>query len=148
MPFSDGEFDLVLNRHSGLNAREVARILAQRGSFLTQQVHGLWAYDLIAAFDAKPKWPDSTPDKYLSQLRAAGLTIDDTRQWSGRLSFTDVGAIVYYLKAVPWLVEGFMVVTHLPYLLALQQRLERGDGLDFTARKYLIEAHKGSDLGL
>lgn len=34
--------------------------------------------------------------------------------------------IVYYLKAVPWLVDGFSVETHLPHLLALQGQLERG----------------------
>ena len=142
MPFSDGEFDLVLNRHSGFNAREVARILAPGGAFLTQQIHGLWAYDLLAAFDAKPQWPESTLEKYVPQLKAAGLTITDTQEWSGQLSFTDVGAIVYYLKAVPWLVPGFSVETHLKHLLSLQRRLESGGGLAFIARKYLIEAHK------
>jgi len=142
MPFADGEFDLVLNRHSGFNAREVARILAPGGAFLTQQIHGLWAYDLLAAFDAKPQWPESTLEKYVPQLKAAGLTITDTQEWSGQLSFTDVGAIVYYLKAVPWLVPGFSVETHLKHLLSLQRRLESGGGLAFIARKYLIEAHK------
>ena len=142
MPFRNGEFDLVLNRHSGLNAREVARILAPGGIFLTQQIHGLWAYDLMAVFDAKPQWPDSTPDKYVPQLKAAGLTIINTQEWSGRLSFTDVGAIVYYLKAVPWLVPGFSVETHSEYLLNLQHRLESGEGLSFSTRKYLFEAHK------
>jgi len=142
MPFRNGEFDLVLNRHSGLNAREVARILAPGGTFLTQKIHGLWAYDLMAVFDAKPQWPDSTPDKYVPQLKAAGLTIINTQEWSGRLSFTDVGAIVYYLKAVPWLVPGFSVETHSEYLLNLQHRLESGEGLSFSTRKYLIEAHK------
>jgi SAM-dependent methyltransferase len=141
LPFSDGEFDLVLNRHSGFNAREVARILAPGGAFLTQQIHGLWAQDLIAAFDASPQWPDATLDKYVPQLQAAGLAITDTQEWSGQLAFTDVGAIVYYLKAVPWLVPGFSVDTHTQYLLALQRRLENGEALAFTARKYLIEAH-------
>jgi SAM-dependent methyltransferase len=143
MPFADGEFDLVLNRHSGFNAREVARILAPGGAFLTQQVHGLWAVDLLAAFGAKPQWPDATLDKYVPQLKAAGLTITQAQDWSGQISFTDVGAIVHYLKAVPWLVPGFSVATHLKPLLALQQRLERGDSLSFVSRKYLIEAHKG-----
>jgi SAM-dependent methyltransferase len=142
MPFLDEEFDLVLNRHAGFNAQEVARILAPDGVFLTQQIHGLWAYDLIAAFGAKPQWPDSTLDKYVPQLKAAGLTITQTLEWSGQLAFTDVGAIVYYLKAVPWLVPGFSVKTHAAYLLALQSRLERGEQLGFVARKYLIEAHK------
>ena len=142
LPFVDAEFDLVLNRHSGFNPREVARVLAPGGAFLTQQIHGLWAEDLIAAFNAKPKWPDSTPDKYVPRLKAAGLAVTDVREWSGALAFTDVGAIVYYLRAVPWLVEGFLVETHARYLLALQERLDRGETLSFTARKYLIEAHK------
>ncbi len=144
MPFADGEFDLVLNRQSGLNAAEVARMLSPGGVFLTQQIHGMWAHDLLAIFDAKPQWPDATPEKYVPLLEAACLTITDRREWSGGLSFKDVGAIVYYLKAVPWLVPGFSVETHSRYLLILQHRLDRGKGLDFTARKYLLEAHKVS----
>ena len=142
MPFADGEFDLILNRHSGFSAKEVGRVLAAGGTFLTQQVHGLWAEDLIAAFDAKPQWPSSTPAKYVPQLKTAGLTITDLREWSGHLSFMDVGAIVYYLKAVPWLVPGFSVETHLHHLFELQRRLESGEVLTFVARKYLIEAHE------
>ncbi len=142
MPFGNGEFDLVLNRHSGLNAREVARVLAPGGTFLTQQVHGLWAYDLIAAFGTTPQWPDSTLAKYVPQLEAAGLAIVCKDEWSGKLAFTDVGAIVYYLKAVPWLVRGFSVESHLEYLLRLQDRIESGETLTFTAHKYLIEAKK------
>jgi SAM-dependent methyltransferase len=142
MPFADGEFDLVLNRHSGLNSAEVARVLAPGGTFLTQQIHGLWAEDLIAAFDARPQWPDSTPDKYVPRLGSAGMKIVDLREWSGYLAFTDVGAIVYYLKAVPWLVPGFSVDSHLIYLIQMQERLENGKQLIFTARKYLIEAQK------
>jgi SAM-dependent methyltransferase len=144
MPFANGEFDLVLNRHSGFNAKEVARILAPGGTFLTQQIHGLWAYDLLAVFDAKSQWPEATLAKYVPQLKAAGLTIANTQEWSGQLSFTDVSAIVYYLKAVPWLVPGFSVETHSKHLLTLQRRLESGEGLAFVARKYLIEAHKDS----
>ena len=143
MPFADSEFDLVLNHHSAFNPHEVARILAPGGTFLTQQVHGLWAYDLLAAFDAKPQWPEATLEKYAPQLKAAGLTIINADEWSGQLSFTDVGAIVYYLKAVPWLVPGFSVETHLKHLFKLQGRLDSGDELAFVARKYLIEARKG-----
>jgi SAM-dependent methyltransferase len=142
MPFADTEFDLVLNRHAGFNSREVARILAPGGTFLTQQVHGLWAYDLLAVFGAKPQWPNATPEKYVPELKAAGLTIVNSQEWSGKLSFTDVGAIVYYLKAVPWLVPGFSVETHSKYLLTLQHRLVSGESLTFIARKYIIEAHK------
>jgi hypothetical protein len=143
MPFADGEFDLVLNRHSSLNAGEVARILAPGGTFLTQQIHGLWAQDLLATFGAEPQWPDETLTSNVPKLEAAGLTVVQAEDWSGTLVFTDVGAIVYYLRAVPWLVPGFSVDTHLDTLLELHSRLERGEGLVFQARKYLIEVCKG-----
>ena len=142
MPFESGEFDLVLNRHSGLNCAEVARVLAPGGTFFTQQVHGLWAQDLHAAFDTTPQWPDATLDFYLPKLEAAGLCLETAEEWFGRLVFLDAGAIVYYLKAVPWLVGGFSVDSHTEHLLRLQGRLEREGELAFEARKMLIEARK------
>jgi SAM-dependent methyltransferase len=147
MPFADVEFDLVLNRHSGLNCAEVARVLKPQGVFLTQQVHGLWAEDLIAAFDARPQWPDATPAYYVPRLEKAGLVIENLREWQGRLGFTDVGAVVYYLKAVPWLVPGFSVETHVDALFRLESQMEKNGQLTFTARKYLIEARKVIESG-
>jgi SAM-dependent methyltransferase len=144
MSFEDGEFDLVLNRHSGLSAGEVARILAPEGTLLTQQVHGLWGQDLLAVFRVEPKWPDATLAKTRPLLEAAGLAVVTAQEWSGTFSFTDVGAVVYYLKAIPWLVDGFSVETHLEPLLELQDRLEHGEPLAFEAGEYLIEAHKVS----
>ncbi len=142
MPFDDGEFDLVLNRHSAFNPDEVARVLTWGGTFLTQQVHGLWAHDLLAAFDVRPQWPEATSEKYLPLLKAAGLEITNNQEWSGQLAFTDVGAIVYFLKVVPWLVPDFSVESHLKYLLNLQKQLESQETLIFSSRKYLIEARK------
>jgi SAM-dependent methyltransferase len=142
MPFADGEFDLVLNRHAGFNPAEVARILAPGGTFLTQQVHGMWAWDLLAVFGAQPQWPDATPAKYAPRLQGAGLEIVQVQEWEGKLRFTDVGAIAYYLKAVPWMVPGFTVETHQRYLFALQDRLDAGQELAFAAGLYLIEARK------
>jgi len=140
LPFADGEFDLALNRHSAINTAEVARILAPGGRFLTQQVHGMWAWDLLQVFGATPQWPDATPAHYVPCLQKAGMEIVQVREWSGHLRFTDVGAIVYYLKAIPWEVPGFSVATHQAGLFALQERLEQTGELAFFAGYYLIEA--------
>ncbi len=142
MPFLNGEFDLVLNRHSGLNCSEVARILAPGGVFLTQQVHGLWAQHLLAEFGPVPQWPDSTPEYYVPRLKKAGLDIAGVEEWQGDLIFRDIGALVYYLRAVPWLVPDFAVENHTDNLLKLHRRLERDGQLVFEARKYLIEGVK------
>lgn len=142
LPFADGVFDVVLNRHSATNASEVARVLAHGGTFYTQQIHGLWAADLLAAFGATPPWPDATLERKVTSLQASGLDIVNADEWSGRMRFTDVGAVVYYLKAIPWLVPGFSVESHLGALLRLQARLDRGEPLVFLARKYTVEARK------
>lgn len=142
MPFEDEEFELVLNRHSGFHPGEVARVLAPDGTYLSQQVHGLSSLDLMIFFDSEPLWPFAAPEFYLPQMEAAGLTIRDLREWSGKMAFIDVGSLVYYLTAVPWAVQDFSVETHADYLIRLQQKVESGEELSFTARRYLIEAYK------
>ena len=129
LPLPDSSIDLVLNRHSGLDSAEVARVLTPGGVLYTQQVHGLWASDLLAVFDARPAWPDAVPARYLGRLKQAGMVVVDAQEWQGELTFTDVGAVVYYLRAVPWLVRGFAVQSHLAGLWALQRRLDAGEGL-------------------
>jgi len=146
MPFADGEFDLVLNRHSAFNAGEVARILTTGGTFLTQQVHGRWAWDLLDAFGVTPQWPNATPAQYVPRLQKAELEIVQVQEWRGHLRFSDVGAIAYYLKATPWEVPGFSVATHQAGLFALQERLEKTGDLTFFAGYYLIEARKSAAL--
>jgi hypothetical protein len=53
----------------------------------------------------------------------------DVREWTGRLVFNDVGAIVHYLRAVPWLVPGFSVTTYMSQLRGLQARVDAGEEL-------------------
>jgi hypothetical protein len=105
-------------------------------------VHGRSAEDLLAVCGATPQRPKATPEKYLPRLRAAGLDIVDVQEWNACLWFTDVSAIVYYVKAVPWLVPDLSVRTHGPALLRLEAQRRAGQKLTFTTRAYLIEAHK------
>jgi SAM-dependent methyltransferase len=142
MPFRDGAFGLVLNRHGAFNAVEVGRILRPGGLFLSQQVHGLWAVDLLAAFGASPRWPDASPERYVPRLERAGLKMVRVEDWTGQLVFADVGAVVYELANVPWLVPNFSVDRYRRELRLLQERLETEGQLVFSARSYLLQARK------
>lgn len=142
MPFPDNTFDLILNRHGAFNCDECGRILVSGGTFLTKQVHGMWAHDLIAEFGGKPQWADSSPEKYIPCLASAGMSIVDLQDWKSKLEFTDVGAIVFYLKAIPWLVPDFSVDVYEDVLLHFQARLDIGERLLFDAQTYMIEARK------
>ena len=142
LPFEDERFDLVINRHSGMNVVEVERVLAPGGTFLTQQVDGTNLADLSAAFDTEQPWTWFTLDWLLSQIAETSLIVEQAQAWEGKTRFHNVGALVYFLKAVPWTVEGFSVETHLAYLLKLQDRLEREGRLVFTAKSMIVRAHK------
>jgi SAM-dependent methyltransferase len=145
LPFKNGEFDLVLNRHGAVNekiCKEVFRILKPEGIFLTQQVECKDMWDLKKVFKAPIKWPSITLRNTIRNLKKAGFKIDIAEQWEGKYTFQEVGALVYYLKAIPWVVEGFSVDTHLDYLKKLQERLEKKGKLTFSNRLFLVLAEK------
>jgi SAM-dependent methyltransferase len=142
LPFASGTFDLVINRNTAFHPADVARVLSSGGTFLTNQVHGLTLLDLLTIFGATPQWAEATPEKYIPLLEAAGLTIVDVQEWRGKTRFSDVGALVYYLKAIPWLVPYFTVGAYEDVLFKLQEQLENDGELAFETRLYLIEARK------
>lgn len=143
LPFGDAEFDLVINRHSGYNISEIERVLKPGGVFLTQQVDGTSILDLFEAFDSQPHWPWYNLAFALQRLaETTRLTVEIAQEWSGRMIFTDVASLVYYLKAIPWVVDDFTVETHLPYLIRQQERLEREGQLVFQEKLLVLRARK------
>jgi len=144
LPFGDAEFDLVIDRHTGYNSREVERVLEPGGVFITQQVDGKSLLDLFEAFDCKPHWPYFNLAFALDRVAETHLIVEMAQEWSGKKIFKDVAALVYYLKAIPWIVDDFTVETHLPYLVRQQERLEREGRLVFQERLLILRARKKS----
>ena len=142
LPFRDASFEAVLDRHEAYDAREVARVLAPGGAFLTQQVDGRSHADLLAWFGTEPHWPDVTVDRLAAALVRAGLDIELARSSWGTISFLDVGALVYYLRAIPWEVPDFSVDRFRSELLGLQRRLEETGALRFDEGRFVIRARK------
>ncbi|MGQ9515214.1 MAG: methyltransferase domain-containing protein [Thermoproteota archaeon] len=142
LPFTGNIFDLVIDRHTCFNVLEVARILRPDGAFITEQVDGRDNFDLFRAFDCMPQWPFFTLDFILKRIALSGLVVEIAQEWEGKTFFKDVGAIVYYLKAIPWIVPGFTVDSHSKYLLKLQERMDKEGKLSFSQRLLLIKARK------
>lgn len=145
-PFKAGVFDLVLNRHGGMSIKEISRVLVPGGQFLTQQVDGRNTEDLLAFFEAKPKWPDHNLARVCAEAKASGLAVRRAENWVGQVVFFDVGAIVYLLTNTPWAVDCFSVDSHLRYLEELQQQLDRTGRLAYTARRFLIWSKKQAEV--
>lgn len=141
-PFDDNQFDTVLNRHGGLNLGEIYRILQNRGQLLTQQVSGNNLEDLVTFFGAKVLWPDNTAVVLSKKASKLGFKIKRVEDWSGYTEFLDVGALVYFLRAIPWAVPGFTVESHIVYLQRLQERLDNGDKLCFSIGRFFLNLEK------
>ncbi len=121
LPFTDGAFDLVTNRHESFVASEVERILAPGGRFLTQQIgSGLGAPFRTALGDAPgPAGPVWGLAMAVEQLHASGLEITLWGEGETQLGFADVGALAWYLLRLPWVMPEFSVARHRQGLAAL-----------------------------
>jgi len=142
LPFEDDEFDLVLNRHSGFDEKEVFRILQKNGIFFTQQVSGNNLQDLIKEFGVDTQGKEWNANTEKRQLEKVGFKVEIAKDWKGKVEFTDVGAIVYFLKAIPWIVNDFSVDKYLPILERLQRKINSGERLIFIETRWLIKARK------
>lgn len=140
MPFADAAFDLVLNRHGGFRAAEMHRILKPGGRFLSQQVSGDNLADLAAAFGAPLAFPRNTLEHACEAFEALGCGIRRRETWHGPVTFGDIGALAWFLKAIPWVIAGFDVQAHAEVLLRLHHGLDAGQPLRFTYSRFLVEA--------
>jgi SAM-dependent methyltransferase len=143
LPFSAGQFDLVINRHESYAPQEVLRVLKPGGRFITQQVGGANLADLNAFLDA-PRYTFEHGDlEYAVQgLRDADWQIVAQKEERPVTRFFDVGALIYYLKAVPWQVEGFSVEKYFARLVEMHSRIQRDGYFDAHYHRFLIIAKK------
>ncbi len=81
-------------------------------------------------------------ERLSAELRDAALIIEDAREWHGSMTFRDVGAVVYFLRNVPWEVPGFSVSSDEKVLAGLQRTLEREGELRFSTGRLLLVARK------
>jgi len=144
LPFLDGRFDLVLNRHEAFRADEVARVLSPGGVFLTQQVGGNEMAELHAVTGHHAPHPEVTLKHCRDQLEAAGLEILDEGESRGWYAFDDVAALVAYLQLVPWDVpDDFSVDRYPGSLWQLHQRgPARGEPVRLSRVRFWVRARK------
>jgi len=144
LPFRDDSIGLVADRHESFIAKEVFRVLRPSGRFVTQQVGDSNFPELNRALGAdepptSARWNLAAASE---QLEAAGFTIADSRQARLEARFHDVGAVVSYLRAVPWQVPDFSVEGYRHRLLRLDAVIRRDGSFRVTFPRFLVQAVK------
>lgn len=140
MPFSDGRFDLVLNRHESFSPRELSRVVAGGGQFVTQQVGGDEAHELGAWFGRHDELPHVNLGTMRRELEAAGFRVVDGDEHVGAYEFRDVAALVAYLQLVPWETpDDFTVDRYADRLMAIHRETD-GGSVRLTRKRFWLRA--------
>ncbi|GLW06456.1 methyltransferase type 11 [Microtetraspora sp. NBRC 13810] len=146
LPFADAAFDLVTSRHPvTVWWEEIARVLRPGGTYFSQQVGPASVFELVEYF--RGPQPEEVrrrrhPDDARRRAEAAGLEVADLRFESLRTEFFDIGAVVYFLRKVIWMVPGFTVGEYRERLRDLHERIRDEGPFVATTTRFLIEARK------
>ena len=143
LPFEDAAFTHIINKHESYDAAEVYRILKPGGTFLTQQVGGENDNDINRALDAPlMKYADWDLAHAAEALTRAGFTVTEKREQQYVSHFHDSGALLYYLKAIPWQVEDFSVDRYYDKLADIHRRIEKDGSFPVDCHRFLVRAVK------
>jgi SAM-dependent methyltransferase len=173
LPFRDGAFGLVISRHEAFVASEVARVLGPGGWFVTQQVDLHWDEDFRAALGLPPGVRDAAgagvaPVSAGTRVPAGGAASGEARSWlpvarrqvteAGLVvtraraatvgcTFTDVGALAFYLlRAVPWVVPEAARAESRPAFRQLHEQMQAAP-LRVRNPHFLLVARKPAAAG-
>ncbi|MEU5989890.1 class I SAM-dependent methyltransferase [Spirillospora sp. NPDC047418] len=147
LPFADEAFDLVVSRHPAtVRWTEIARVLTPGGTYLAQHVGPASVFELTEYF-LGPQ-PEARrhrhPDLESAEARKAGLQVTDLRPERLRMEFHDIGAVIYFLRKVIWIVPDFTVPKYRTHLRALHDQIQHEGPFTAHSTRTLIEARKPS----
>ena len=146
LPFADAAFELVISRHPvTVWWTEIARVLRPGGTYVGQHIGPDSARELYEFF-LGPQ-PDEQhprdPDRERADAEAAGLRVLTARLERLRMEFFDIGAVVYFLRKVIWIVPDFGVDRYRDRLRELHDRIRRDGSFVAHSTRVLFEAEAG-----
>ncbi|PZG12172.1 class I SAM-dependent methyltransferase [Nonomuraea aridisoli] len=143
LPFRDASFDLVTSRHPVETWwEEIARVLRPGGSYFSQQVGPRSVAELTEFFIGPYDGTAREPEAARKAAQSAGLDVVDLRFERLRMEFHDVGAVIYFLRKVIWIVPGFSVERYADRLRELHERIEAEGPFVARSSRFLIEARR------
>lgn len=93
LPFTDGAFDLILNRHGSYDPAEISRLLRPGGTFITEQVGAKNDRELVQLLLGKLPlpFPRQTLACAAGEVQSAGLRVVRGEEAVRPIRFWDVG---------------------------------------------------------
>lgn len=144
IPYEDGIFDIIINRHGDFKASELYRLLKKGGIFITQQVGGENDRDLVELVlpGTEKPFPHLNMKEQRKVFENAGFQIIQAEEAYRPILFYDVGAFVWFAHIIEWEFPDFSVEKCFEQLLEMQRTIEKNGKVEGTTHRYLIVAKK------
>ncbi len=145
LPFRDRAFHLIIDRNESFVPSEVARVLDAGGTFLTEQTGSNEIPIFARLLDLPPHAVASRPwtlEVAREQLTKAGLSVGSGQEAEFELRLDDIGALAWYLTAVPWAAPGFSVARARGRLEELNRTVSHDDPIRVPRYGFWLEAHR------
>ena len=139
IPFSDKQFDIVINRHESFDISEVKRILKPNGIFITQQID---RNSQNLAERVLPNHVKTSPTHNLLSnmelIKRQNLHILYENESFTKTKFYDIGAFIYFAKIIEWEFPGFSVENCFKELYHLHDEIERQGYIEKDEHHFII----------
>jgi SAM-dependent methyltransferase len=145
LPFSDGSFDIITNRHGDYDAAELRRVLKPNGMFLTQQVgaeNDRELVQLLLPHISEVPYPKQYLVERKTELLEHGFEVLESGEARRPIRFFDVGALVWFARIIEWEFPGFSVESCLEQLYKAQEILEKTGAIEGSIHRFYIVARK------
>jgi SAM-dependent methyltransferase len=142
LPFADAAFDVIVNRHEAFDAADVRRLLRPGGVFVTQQVGADEGASVRALLGLEPLAAEWTLAVAQDQLNDAGFEIVDAGEERVPARYTDIAALIAYVRSDPWSVPEFDPATMRDRLRWLHERCVREGGIDALTHRFRVAARR------
>ncbi len=140
LPFRAGRVDLIVNRHESYSPSEIRSALAPTGAFVTQQVGDCDLLELLEDLGARSPEIGWHLDAATDQLARNGLRVVESDEARFTMRFRDVGALAYYVRAMPWAFPGFDLARDVARLRDVHARIERDGCYETLAHRFWLRA--------
>lgn len=139
LPFRDEEFELIINRHESYSPNEVYRVLKPGGLFITQQVgdkNDSKLRFILTGSESLENGIEWNLGYATKELETTGFNISEVYEDITLTRIFDVGAIVFYLKVIPWELPGFTIIRYYDKLVEIHNQINDKGYLDLEMNNH------------
>ena len=144
LPFENEMFDLVINRHEYYEPSEVSRILKPGGYFITQQVKGNCDKEILELLkiNTEVEFADWSLRAAVNELDKNNFTIIQQNESTGYTEFSDIDALISYIKVINWLVLDFTREKYKENVLSAEDTIRSEGSFKSTYDRFIVTARK------